>query len=162
MSSERLGSVLGLEDFQGVRNQITGAGWLHDVIYIPALSCLKRVSKGVLVIGSFLFNILTSEDNLDGTLGSHDGDLGGGPSVVVVSVEMLGAHHIVGTTIGLSGDEGNLGHGGLSVGIEELSTVLNDTSELLNGSWEESWDISQCDNRNLEGVTETDETSTLN
>ena len=162
MSSERLGSVLGLEDLQGISYQITGARRHHDVIYITALSCFKWVSKGVLVIGSLLFNILTSEDDLDGTLGSHDGDFSGGPRVVEVSVEMLGAHHIIGATIGLPSDKSDLGDGGFSIGVEELSSVLNDTSELLYSAWQEPWDISECNYGDLEGVAEADETSTLN
>ena len=161
MSSERLGSVLGLEDLQGISYQITGAGRHHDVIYITALSCLKWVSKGVLVICSLLFNILTSEDDLDGTLGSHDGDFSGGPRVVEVSVEMLGAHHIIGATIGLPSDKSDLGDGGFSIGVEELSSVLNDTSELLNCPWQEPWHISECNNGDLESITESHKSRSL-
>lgn len=113
------------------------------------------------ILGSLLLYILTSEDNLDGTLGSHDGDLSGGPGIVVVCVKMLGVHHIVGTTIGLSCDEVDLRDGSLSESVEELSTMLDDTSELLNGSGKESWDISEGDNWNLESITEADETSSL-
>lgn len=34
-------------------------------------------------------------------LGPHDGDLGGGPGVVHVASQVLGAHHVVGSSVGL-------------------------------------------------------------
>lgn len=69
---------------------------------------------------------IVPEDDLDGTLGSHDGNLGRGPGVVDITAEVLGAHDIVGTTIGLPGNDGDLGHGGLSVGVEQLGTMADD------------------------------------
>jgi hypothetical protein len=115
----------------------------------------------VLILGSLLFNILTSEDNLDGTLCSHDGDLSGEQGIFVVSVKMLGVHHIVGAIIDLSSDEVDLRDGSLSESAEKLSTMLDNTSELLNSSGKESWDISEGDNMNLESITEADETCSL-
>ncbi len=44
---------------------------------------------------------------------------------------MLGGHHIVGTTIGLAGDDGDFGHSGLGVGIEQLGAVADDAAVLL-------------------------------
>jgi hypothetical protein len=38
----------------------------------------------------------------------HDGDLTGGPSIVGVSSEMLGAHDVIRSTIRLTGDNSNL------------------------------------------------------
>ena len=90
MSSEGLRFVLGIENLEVVDNDITSAAGHNNVIHITALSSLKRISESVLVLLSLFFDILTSEDDLDRTLGSHNGNLGSGPSVVVVTIEMLG------------------------------------------------------------------------
>ena len=161
MSPEGLRSVLSLEHLQIVANNFASAAGLDNVIYVSALCSLQWVCKCVLVLGSLSFTILTSEDDFDGSLSSHDGDLGGGPGVVVVSIEMLGGHDIVGTSIGLSGDEGDLGYGGLCVSVEELSSVLNDTSELLDCPWQEPWHISECNNGDLESVAESHKSCSL-
>jgi len=68
---------------------------------------------------------IVSENDLDSSLGSHDGNLGGGPGVVNVSSEMLGAHDIISSSISLSGDHGDLGDSGFSVSIEQFGTMLD-------------------------------------
>ena len=50
---------------------------------------------------------------------------------VPLTLEMLGSHHIVSATIGLAGDDGDLGHSGLSVGVQQLGAVADDTAVLL-------------------------------
>lgn len=161
MSSEWLRSVLCLEYLKSIADYLSCARWLHDVVHVSALGSLERVCECVLVLSSFLFTILTSEDDLDGTLGSHDGDLGCRPGEVVITIEMLGAHHIIGTSVGLSCDEGNLRDCGLSVSVEKLGSVLDDATELLDGTWEEPWHISEGHDGNLEGIAESYEASTL-
>lgn len=89
MSSEGLRSLLSLEDLQVVTNDFTSAAGLDDVIYVSTLSSLQGVGESVLVLGGLSLTIFTSENDLDGSLGSHDGNLGGGPGVVIVTIEML-------------------------------------------------------------------------
>lgn len=121
----------------------------------------KRVGKALLVVLSLLLNVLATEDNLDGTLGTHDGNLGGRPGDVAVRLEVLGGHHIVSTTICLSGDDSELGHSGLSIGVEKLGTVANDTVVLLGGSGKESGYIDKGDEGDVEGITEAHEAGSL-
>lgn len=42
------------------------------------------------VLGGLLVDVLASEDDLHGSLGAHHGDLGAGPGVVVVALQVLG------------------------------------------------------------------------
>ena len=48
-----------------------------------------------------------------------------------------------------------------SVGIEELSTVQDHCIVLLSGSWEESWNINEGNDRYVERIAEAHETSTF-
>ncbi len=77
-------------------------------------------------------------DNLSqpvGYLGSHDGNLGSGPGVVHVSPQMLGAHHVVRSSVRLPRDHRNLGHRGLRVRKQQLGPVSDDAVVLFVGSW---------------------------
>src|SRR3546814_9594635 len=67
---------------------------------------------------------VAAEDDLDRALRSHDGDLGARPGVVHVAPQMLRAHHVVGATIGLAGDDGDLRHRRLGEGEDRKSTRL--------------------------------------
>lgn len=42
------------------------------------------------VFGGLLLDVLAPEDDLHGSLGAHHGDLGAGPSVVVVTLQVFG------------------------------------------------------------------------
>ena len=66
------------------------------------------VREGIGVLDRLLLNVLAAENNLDSALSAHDGNLGRRPSVVVVSLQMLGAHDVVGTTVRLSGNHSDL------------------------------------------------------
>ncbi len=46
---------------------------------------------------------------------------------------MLGGHDIVSTSISLARDDGDLGHRGFSIGIQQLGTVTDDAAVLLRG-----------------------------
>ena len=56
------------------------------------------------------------------------GDLGRWPGQVDVAADVLAAHDVVGTAVGLAGDHGDLGHGGLAIGIEQLGTMNDDAA----------------------------------
>ena len=75
---------------------------------------------------------------------------------VSLTLEMLGSHHIVSATIGLAGDDGDLGHGGLSVGVQQLGAVADDSAVLLQARLEESRnknekEVSGCHNGEKKG-----------
>ena len=161
MSSEGLGSVLGLEHLQVVSNDLAGAARLDNVIYVSTFRSLQWVGKCAFVLGCLSLTILTSEYDFDCSLGAHDSNLGRGPRVVIVSVEVLRGHDIVGASVGLPGDEGNLGHCGFGICVEEFRTVLNNTSELLYSAGEESWHVGERDDGNLERVAESHKSRTL-
>lgn len=94
-------------------------------------------------------------------LGPHDGDLGGGPGVVHVASQVLGAHHVVGSSVSLgvhtvecwsvsvrglsvlplpplsllthlSGDDGDFRDRGLCEGVQQLGSVSDDAAVLLS------------------------------
>ena len=157
MSSEGLRSVLSLEHLQVVANNFASAAGLDNVIYVSALCSLQWVCKCVLVLGSLSFTILTSEDDLDGSLGSHDGNLCCGPGVVVVTIEMLGGHNIVGASVCLSCNEGDLGDSGFCVSIKQLSAVFYYATKFLGSTRQESGHITQGDDRDLESIAESNE-----
>src|SRR6185436_9619947 len=100
---------------------------------------------------------LLLEQNLDCTFGPHHGDLGGGPRQIDVTSDVLGAHHVVGATIGLTGNHRELGDGRLAKSVEELGAVLDDPAVLLGNTGKEAWDVLEGDERDVEAVAETDE-----
>lgn len=82
---------------------------------------------------------------------------------------MLGGHHYVGATIGFTSDNlkvrivtpknaySDLGAGGLSVGIKQLTSVSDNTVMLLFTSREISRNINEGYQRNVEGIAEANE-----
>jgi len=76
-----------------------------DVVNETTFGSLQRVSEGFLVVGSLLFDVLTTEDDLDSSFSSHNSDLSIRPGIVVISLQVLRRHNIVCTTIGLASDE---------------------------------------------------------
>ena len=157
----RIGLLLGLEDFEIFAETLTSFERLDDVIDEASLSGHERIGKVVGVFGLVLLEVLSTEDDLDGTFGTHDGDFTVGPRVVGITAEMLGGHDAVGTTVGLTGDDGDLGDGGFGVGVDELGAFTNDTVVFLVDTGEESGDIDEGHDGNVEGIAEADETSTL-
>ena len=69
---------------------------------------------------------------------------------------MFGAHNIISTAICLSGDNRHLRHGGLSKRIEQLGTVLNDSTMLLLHARKEPRNVDKGNNGDIEGVAKAD------
>ena len=76
-------------------------------------------------------------------------------------MQLLRAHNNVRTTVRLTQGNGNLGHSSLAVSVEQLSTVQDNSVVLLTCTRQESWNVNQRYDRNIEGVAETNETCTL-
>ena len=102
---------------------------------------------------------LSAVDDIDGSVGSHDRDLGGGPCEIHVSAQVFARHDVVGATVGFACDDRDLGDGRLCIGVEELRSMFDDAAELLCGAGQEAGDIDEGDDRNVECVTETNESS---
>src|SRR5690242_21585240 len=64
------------------------------------------------------------------TLSLHDAL----PILVDVAAQMLGRHDVIGAAEGLAGDDRDLRHGRLRIGVEQLGAVLDRKSSRLNSS----------------------------
>ncbi len=107
----------------------------------------------ILAVGNFL-----PENNLRGALGSHHGNFGAGPGKIDVAADMLGVHHIIGAAVSLACNHGHFGHGGFGKGIEQFGPVLDDAAPFLVGAGQESGNVFENHQRNVEGVAEADKT----
>ena len=160
----RVRQLLFRKDVQVLDDAPTSFPGLNHVVEETALRCRKRVGEfaDVILLGlGPSVGVQVPKDNLDGALGSHDGNLGRGPRVVNVSPQVLGSHDIVGTAVRFTGDDGDLGNGGLGVGVQELGTVPDDTVVLLRSSGQETGHVDESDDGDVEGVEEADETGGL-
>ena len=149
--------LLGREHLEVVADDAPGLGRSDNVVNVTKLRGLERVGKGLVVLALLGMEVLsTAEDNLRGTLGAHDSNLGAGPSVVAVALEMLRAHHDVGTTVGLTSDHGDLGDGGLGVSVEKLGTMADNTTVLLLAAGQVAGHVDEGHEGNIERVAEAD------
>ena len=120
----------------------------------------NELSPGLLRVGGVGDGL--SEDDVDGAVGPHDGNLDGGPGEVNVATEVLAAHYDVGTAVGLAYHDADLRYGGFGVGVEELCAVSDDAAVLLVGPRKEAWHVDESDDGDVEGVAEADEAGGLN
>eukprot|EP00123_Amoebidium_parasiticum_P013138 comp21793_c0_seq1/m.30974 comp21793_c0_seq1/g.30974 ORF comp21793_c0_seq1/g.30974 comp21793_c0_seq1/m.30974 type:complete len:426 (+) comp21793_c0_seq1:206-1483(+) len=158
------GVLLGLplQDLEVLADALAGGGRLDDVINKPSGSSGEGCAQGRLVLALLCSQVLgPTEDNGHGTLGTHDGNFGRGPCVVGVTAQVLGAHHVVGTTVGLARNHGNLGDGGLGIGVQQLGTVANDTAILLGSARQETRHIHERQQGDVEGIAEPHKPGTL-
>ena len=70
---------------------------------------------------------------------------------------MLGGHHVIGAAIGLAGDYGDLGHGRLGIGEEQLRAVLDDAVVFLAGAGEEAGHVDEGQDRDFKRIAEAHE-----
>ena len=82
-----------------------------------------------------------AENNLDRAFGTHHGNFGVGPRKIHVTAQVLGCHHIVGTTVGFAGDDGNFRHGAFGIGVEQFCAMLDDAAVLLAGAGHEAGNV---------------------
>src|SRR5690606_30145441 len=97
---------------------------------------------------------LPAEEDVDGALPTHDGDLGGRPRVVDVGAELLGAHDDVGAAVRLAGDDGDEGHGGLRVRVEQFGAAADDAGPLLVGAGKVPGNVDEGEDGDGERVAE--------
>ena len=144
------GFAFGPQRDQGAGDGGAGFGGADDGVDVAAFGGGVRVGEGVFVLGGFLLAELAgvvgggqfaAVEDADGAGGAHDGDLGGGPGEVDVAAEVLGAHDVVGAAVGLAGDDGDLGDGGLGVGVQEFRAAADDAVVLLGDAGQEPGDV---------------------
>src|SRR4051812_23178249 len=112
--------ALRLQHLEGSNHLWPGLGRPDDVVDIATGRgdvrvrelCLVRRNEpatlGRLVLGS---GKLVLVDDVDRTVGAHDGDLGARPCEVDVAADVLAAHYVVRAAVGLSRDDGDLRDG---------------------------------------------------
>ena len=66
---------------------------------------------------------------------------------------MLGGHHVIRAAVGLAGDDGDLGHGALGIGVEQLGAVLDDAAVFLRSAGHEAGHVHKGDDRDVERIT---------
>ncbi len=129
----------------------------------PAMNGLANLTRYSSVSSAIRSGIvqLLAEDDLDGTLGSHDGDFRTGPGDVDVAAQVLGRHHVVGSAISLARDQRDLGHRRFGIGVQQLGAVLDDAAVFLRRSRHEAGHVDERQNGNVERVAETNEARRL-
>src|ERR1035437_3991421 len=141
---------------------------LDDVVDVAALGCEVGGGELLDVVLDELFGFgggvrrgrdFAPEDDVDGTLGAHHGDLGRGPGDVEIGADVLAAHDVVRAAVGLAGDDREFGHRRLAVGVEQLGAMADDAAVLLGRPGQEARHINEGDDGDVKGIAEADETS---
>src|ERR1700722_5905891 len=136
----RQGLAFGAQADEGAGDGGAGFCGADDGVDVAALGGGVGVGEGVLVLldlplaqrlGVVGAGEFAAVEDVDGARCAHDGDLGGGPGEVDVRAEVLGAHDVVGAAVGFAGDDGDLGHGGLGVGVQQLGAAADDAGPFL-------------------------------
>ena len=107
---------------------------------------------GLRILGRIEF---LPEQYFHGAFGAHDCDLRGWPRQVHISPDVLRVHHVIGASIGLTNDDGDLRNRGLGESVEQFRAVADDPPVLLANTRQEPWDILEDDQRDVEGVAKT-------
>ena len=139
---------------------------VDDVVDITARRGDVRVREALGVLGGELgalgdgivgFEQACAVEDVDGGLGTDDGDLALRPREVHVGAQVLRAHRIVGAAVCLAEDHRHFRYRRLRVGVHELGTVDDDAAILLRQARQESWNVDEGQDRDVEGVAEAHE-----
>ena len=82
--------------------------------------------------------------------------MGGRPGEHQIGAHVLGSHHAISATVGLTGNNSNLADGGFRVSIQQFRPTANDAVVFLAGAGEEAGHIDKLDDGNVEGITGAD------
>mmetsp|Transcript_30223 Transcript_30223/g.56457 ORF Transcript_30223/g.56457 Transcript_30223/m.56457 type:complete len:313 (-) Transcript_30223:686-1624(-) len=157
MLFRRIRELLGRKQVKVLVESLAGHARVDDIFDESALGGDEGIRELVVVLRCPLLNVLSSEDDFNGTLGTHDGDLGRRPCVVHVSPEVVRAHDIVGSTVGLSSDDREFRRGSLRVSKEQLRAMSDDAPMFLRGAGEEPRYVHEGDDRDVVAVQELNE-----
>ena len=100
-------------------------------------------------------------EDIDGPLCAEHCNLGGWPGIDQVGAHILAAHHDVGAAIGLAGDNADLGHRRLRIGVDDLGPVADDATVLLHGSRHKARTVYKGDQGDAKGIAEADKSRDL-
>src|SRR6202795_4461336 len=150
----------------------SGVGGFDDGVNVAALGSDEGIGEAVAEFGDFFlaeffapgfgsFVELALVDDIHRTLGTHYGNLRRRPGEIGVGTDVFGGHHAVRATVGLAGDDSDFRDGGFGEGEKELRAMLDDAAELLLRTGEKARNVFEGDERNVKGVAETHEASSL-
>src|SRR2546422_1793783 len=134
-----------------------GVARIDDVVQIATRRREIGVGEFLAILALLRLRRVALVQHLHRSLRSHHRDLRRGPRHVVVAAHVLRVHDIVGSAVRLARDHGELGHGGLAVGVEQLRAVLDDATVLLRHAGQEPGHVFERDERDVERVAEADE-----
>ena len=155
--------AFGCQLCQSTANAEARISWLYHVVYVTVLSCLVRVGEhiGVLFfllckesLGVFVLLGFFCTEHCNGSACSHDGDFSRWPCVVDVGAQLLASHDDMASAVALAQRNGNLGHRGLAVCVEQLCSVQDYGVVFLACAGQEAGHVNEAYDRNVEGVAE--------
>src|SRR5215831_9523778 len=128
-----------------------GGEGIGEAVLIFPDTCgdLRRVAK------------VRSVEDLDRSLRSHYRDLSRWPRVIDIATDVLGAHHVVGTTVSLARDHRDLWHRRLREREQQFGAMFDEAAILLRRARQEPRHIDKRDDRDLEAVAKAHEACTL-
>ena len=144
---------------QRIDNSWTSLFWFDYNIYEATFCSFVRSCEFFYVLSCFsIFIFIFFEDNVSCTSRTHYSDFGCRPSVYLISAQILGTHSEVRTTICFTSDNSNFWYCCFRVSIQHFSTMTNDTAPFLICARQETRNVNEVNDWNIESITETDET----
>ena len=162
--------LLGSELLESADNTESCVARLDDVIDISVTCCIVGVAEEFVVLCLLLLKHLggivgslrlLGIKHLNGSCATHNRNLGCRPGIVHIAAELLARHHDMAAAVALAECDGDLGHCSLSVSIEELGSVKDDTVVLLTCAGKEARNVNEGDKGYIERIAETNETRAL-
>ena len=151
----------------------TGVRRLNDVVDIAECCRIVWIAEELVIFFFLLFlnfcpfcrvtfrlEFLRIEDFYS-SVGTHYSDVGAWPGVVYISSQLLAAHYDMRSAVAFAKCDGDFRNRRLAVGIEKFRSVGDDAAILLLGAAEKSRHVHKADNRDVEGVAESDKTGSL-
>ena len=148
--------TLGSKLCQTTADAETSVAGFDDIVNISVFSCLIWIGKHIgiflfffcqerlnILAGLFLFLGFFRTQHCHGTRCAHYCDFCRGPCIVQVSAQLLASHHDVASAVALAQGNGNLGHSGFSIGIQQLCTVQDHSVVLLSCTGQKAGNVHQ-------------------
>ena len=137
---------------------VTGAGGVVGIVEFLAVIFRQAFAFGGGIFSGF---DLFLEQDVGRAFRAQHGDLGARPGVGDVGAEILAGHNHVRAAIGFARDDGDLGHGGFGVGVEQFCAVTDDAAMFLGDAGQEAGRIDKGDQRHVEAVAHAHEAGHL-
>lgn len=131
MLSRDVRKILGSKDTEIITEQFSSVLRVNDIVNETTLGANQRIRKSLRVLDRMLLRVLAAVNDLDSTLGSHDGDFCSSPCVIDISTQVLAGHDIVSTTVRLACNYSHLWDIRLSIRKKQLGTIADDAAMFL-------------------------------